>query len=334
MVELLAKAKNDEAVYTTYLDALQKEYDFWQLRDNETAIANHHTVKLEGDEILNRYFDESTTPRPESYAEVFHLSQSTNQTPVQLCANIRAGAESGWDFSSRWFADFQTIETIETTNIVPVDLNCLVLKLENVLAKGYKLVGEIGKANALKTNASKRWKAILKYCWNEGLGFFTDYNWANKSIINFVSAGGLIPLFIADAEDGFIKSKINSIAQTVKDKLLKGGGLVTTPIASGQQWDAPNGWAPLQWVAVKGLDNFGEKELAKNMAQRWVSLNEKVYANTGKMMEKYDVVDLGKLAGGGEYESQDGFGWSNGVYLALKKFLKEIENRSTKSPTS
>ncbi len=327
MVELLAKAKNDESVYITYLDALQKEYDFWQLGENEIAIANHHTIKMADGAILNRYFDESATPRQESYAEDFHLSQSVNQSPENLCTNIRAGAESGWDFSSRWFADFQHIETIETTNIIPVDLNCLVYKLENVLAKAYELTGEIDKSKALKTSAGKRWKAILKYCWNDAIGFFTDYNWQKKSIINNISAAGLMPLFIGNEQDEFIYSKIKTITQTTKDKLLKGGGIVTTPITSGQQWDAPNGWAPLQWIAAKGLNNFGEKELAKTIAQRWVSLNEKVYANTGKMMEKYDVVDLGKLAGGGEYESQDGFGWSNGVYLAMKSFLKDNLNR-------
>ena len=52
-----------------------------------------------------------------------------------------------------------------------------------------------------------------------------------------------------------------------------------------------------------------------------MNINEKVYANTGKMMEKYNVVATDLLAGGGEYEAKDGFGWTNGVYLALKKMF-------------
>jgi neutral trehalase len=32
---------------------------------------------------------------------------------------------SGWDFSSRWFADGHLLGTIQTTNLIPVDLNCL-----------------------------------------------------------------------------------------------------------------------------------------------------------------------------------------------------------------
>lgn len=97
------------------------------------------------------------------------------------------------------------------------------------------------------------------------------------------------------------------------------GGLTTTLTQTGQQWDAPNGWAPLHWIAIIGLENYGFKELAGEIARRWLELNEKVFRQTGRMMEKYDVMHMEKTAGGGEYPSQDGFGWTNGVFLALKK---------------
>lgn len=321
MVELLATAKNDDSVYTKYLDVLQKEYDFWQLGAAGKGEANLHTVRLADGEILHRYFDESATARQESYAEDLKISKQSAQPAADLFTNIRAGAESGWDFSSRWFADQQNISTIETVNIIPVDLNCLMYKLEMVLSKAYAIAGDVEKSNAIKTSASKRWQTILQYCWNDELGFFTDYNWVNKSISNHISAAGLMPLFVAEADDHFIKQHLKEIVNLVNESLLQPGGIVTTPITSGQQWDAPNGWAPLQWIVVKGLEKFGEKELAKIIALRWTALNDKVFEATGKMMEKYDVKDIGKLAGGGEYESQDGFGWTNGVYLALKDFL-------------
>ena len=122
-----------------------------------------------------------------------------------------------------------------------------------------------------------------------------------KPIIDHISAAGLTPLFIAEKDNHFIKSKADQIANTVTKYLLQPGGLVTTTIPSGQQWDWPNGWAPLQWMAVQGLEKFGKGNISKAIAQNWVSLNEKVFAATGKMMEKYDVVDTTKLAGGGEY---------------------------------
>ena len=106
-------------------------------------------------------------------------------------------------------------------------------------------------------------------------------------------------------------------APVLKKSFLKAGGLVTTTKNTGQQWDAPNGWAPLQWISIQALENYGQTLLSKDIAKRWVALNKKVYSATGKLMEKYNVVDTDLEAGGGEYPSQDGFGWTNGVLIAL-----------------
>ncbi len=92
---------------------------------------------------------------------------------------------------------------------------------------------------------------------------------------------------------------------------------MTTRIASGQQWDAPNGWPPLQWLAMEGVRRYGRADLADTARARWLALNRRTYRATGKMTEKYDVVDPARPAGGGEYPTQDGFGWTNGVALAL-----------------
>ncbi len=324
MVELLANAKNDENIYVKYLPALQKEYDYWQLGAKDNLEANLRTVKLKSGEILNRYFDESPAPRPESYAADMYAREKSDQPAEHFFTNIRAACESGWDFSSRWFADHQNIATIETTNIIPVDLNCLMYNLEKVLAKAYSLDGRMNESKIFEKNAEKRFEAIIKYCWNEKQSFFTDYNWAKETHVDHISAAGLTPLFVAEKDNHFIKIKADQIANTVSKYLVQPGGLVTTIVPSGQQWDWPNGWAPLQWMAVQGLDKFGKGNVSKTIAENWVSLNEKVFAATGKMMEKYDVVDTTKLAGGGEYQSQEGFGWTNGVYLALKNYLKEV----------
>jgi alpha,alpha-trehalase len=117
---------------------------------------------------------------------------------------------------------------------------------------------------------------------------------------------------------------ITKAAEVIRNDFLQAGGVVTTLVDTGQQWDWPNGWAPLQWLTIKGLDNYGKKELAKDIANRWAKLNTEVYNNTGKLMEKYDVIDTSLTAGGGEYPSQDGFGWTNGVLL---KILKSNETR-------
>ena len=212
------------------------------------------------------------------------------------------------------------IETIQTTDIIPVDLNCLLYMLEMNISKAKKLVDFKNSAAIYQQKANNRKAAILKYCWDNKMKFFFDYNTVLKKQNKDITAAGLFPLFVNIAT----REQANGVETTTKNHLLKSGGIVTTTLNTGQQWDAPNGWAPLQWTSVMGLKNYGKNELAKEIATRWLSLNEKVYAATGKMMEKYNVEDLTKEAGGGEYQSQDGFGWTNGVYLALKKCTAKV----------
>ena len=111
-------------------------------------------------------------------------------------------------------------------------------------------------------------------------------------------------------------------AECIKDylekKFLKAGGLLSTLIHSGEQWDAPNGWAPLQWMACTAMKQYGFDEFAESIAERWTKNVEKVFEKTGRLTEKYNVVNDELNAGGGEYANQDGFGWTNGVYLKLK----------------
>ena len=112
----------------------------------------------------------------------------------------------------------------------------------------------------------------------------------------------------------------------IEKYLLKDGGLLSTPNLTGQQWDAPNGWAPQQWMAIEALEKYNQKQLAKDIATRWIKLNTEVYLRTGKLMEKYNVIDTHLEAGGGEYAGQDGFGWTNGVLLALIKKYDPTNN--------
>ncbi|MEO7904758.1 MAG: trehalase family glycosidase, partial [Candidatus Saccharimonadales bacterium] len=98
---------------------------------------------------------------------------------------------------------------------------------------------------------------------------------------------------------------------------LKDGGLLTTLEHTGQQWDAPNGWAPLHWVTIEGLRNYGFFKLADEIKHRWMATTKQVFIDQAKMIEKYDVTTTSRICGGGEYPLQDGFGWTNGVLAAL-----------------
>ncbi|HVC29624.1 MAG TPA: trehalase family glycosidase, partial [Steroidobacteraceae bacterium] len=112
-------------------------------------------------------------------------------------------------------------------------------------------------------------------------------------------------------------------------RLLQSGGVVTTTIHTGQQWDAPNGWAPLQWIAVRGFARYGDAGLAHQIARRWVGTVRRVYTNTGRIFEKYDV-EQALPGGGGEYPVQDGFGWTNGVTRALLRLYPDLRSAAAR----
>jgi alpha,alpha-trehalase len=111
------------------------------------------------------------------------------------------------------------------------------------------------------------------------------------------------------------------MADFIGTRLLDHGGVATTLRASDQQWDQPNGWAPLQWLAIQGLARYGHHDLAREVRRRWLATVGAVYERESKLVEKYTIADHrvegARGGGGGEYPLQDGFGWTNGVTRKL-----------------
>ena len=316
MVELLSDIKGKN-VLLTYQKALEKEYAFWIEGESSLSAAkpaHRRVVRLSENAVLNRYWDDQDTPRPEAFVEDVHVAKKTKATPSVIYRNIRAAAESGWDFSSRWFRDSENMATIQTTDLIPVDLNCLLLKLEQMLMKSYDFAGNTAQKALFKAKIKQRSLAIQSYFWSDLHGFYFDYHHLERRNTEGVTLAAIYPLFFK------VSTKIQAakVAKVIENNFVQLGGVTTTLNRTGQQWDAPNGWAPLQWLTYKGLKNYGFTDLANKIKVNWLKNVEKVYDQTGKMMEKYNVMDINLPAGGGEYPNQDGFGWTNGVYLMMK----------------
>ncbi len=178
MVKLLSEEKGEDII-AKYLPQLEKEYKFWMTGAellNEENKYQHRTVQMPDGEIMNRYWDANDTPRPESYREDVELAHQSERGDKIIYRHLRAGAESGWDFSSRWFKDGATFESIHTTDIVPVDLNCLLLHLEEMIGAAYQLKNNTREQEKYKSLAIKRQAAIQKYCWDDEQKFYVDYD--------------------------------------------------------------------------------------------------------------------------------------------------------------
>ncbi|PZP33365.1 MAG: trehalase [Roseateles depolymerans] len=320
MVELL-HAADPAAGYAQHLAELRAEHAFWM--DGEAGLAPgqaHRRVLRKPDgALMNRYWDDRDTPREESWREdVETAAAATDRPSAQVWRDLRAGAESGWDFSSRWCADPARIATIETTAIAPVDLNALLCGLEQAIAAGATHAGEVALARQFNARARARLRLLQTRFWTGDSqdGHFADLRWQRVDAARPLTAAALMPLFLGLATP----AQASTMAAQTAHRLLGANGLLTTPLASGQQWDAPNGWAPLQWIAAQGLARYGHGALAGEIAGRWCASVRRVFEATGRLLEKYDAAQ-DRPGGGGEYETQDGFGWTNGVYVAFQDGL-------------
>src|SRR5688572_20589804 len=283
MVELHAQQEGAGALVER-LPQLQREHDFWMDGAETLARSSVHrrVVRLADGSLLNRYWDDLAIPRDEAYLEDVETARAASRPPAVVYRELRAGAESGWDFSSRWFADGKNLSTIHTTDFLPVGLNSLLYQLELVIARGCKLAHRPDCTAEMSDRARARQKAMLRLMWDEKLGAFVDYDWRLQRRQARVTAVTAFPLFVNLASRG----QAQRVAHTLRDSLLMPHGLATSTEETGQQWDAPNGWAPLQWIAVAGLRNYGHEQLAADIAAAWVAENTRVYCNTGKLVEK------------------------------------------------
>jgi alpha,alpha-trehalase len=319
MVGLFAQA-TDSGQALHYLGALEAEHAFWMQGAERLIPGNAHrrVVRLVNGSVLNRYWDDRPEPRPESHKPDYELGHALAEPQrTAFYRNVRAAAESGWDFSSRWMRDSSDLRTLETTDLLPVDLNSLLYHAERTIAALRALRGRPGDAEiAARFNrfADDRRRALLAASYDPATGFFYDVRWrSSERVTDRPTLAAAAPLYfgLATPEQG------RAVAARLERDFLKPGGFVTTTIRSGQQWDAPNGWPPLQWLAMEGSRRYGRADIADRARTRWLTLNRSTYRTTGKMTEKYDVTDLSRQAGGGEYPNQDGFGWTNGVALKL-----------------
>lgn len=318
MVQCLADQYPDEPVLERYRPALVREYDYWmQGWQNLTQVGQaHRRVLRHPRALLNRYWDDAARPRPESYREDRVLAQGFAGDEAALYRNLRAACETGWDFSSRWLRVADDLHSCRTVDIVPIDLNCILVLVEQTLARA--CAGQAAAA-LYSERAAARAAVLREHFFCAGRGQFVDCLLPDFSHSERSSLATSWPLFARVAS----QPQAEQVSATLARDYLRPGGWVTTQLHTGQQWDAPNGWAPLQWVTFRGLQNYGHQAGATEGAQRWLANNLACFRRTGSFYEKYDVEQPGTIAGGGEYPVQLGFGWTNAVYLLLQAELQQ-----------
>ena len=298
-----------------YLEHLKLEYAFWM--DGAGSLlpnqAYRRVVRMPDGSLLNRYWDDRDTPRDESWFEDVETARRSGRPANEVYRDLRAGAESGWDYSSRWLRDCNRLASIRTTQFVPVDLNAFMYKLENTIANISALNGDREVEAEFRVKASERRSAVTRYLWDDEQGCYRDYDWRREQMALF-SAASVVPLYVGLATH----EQADRLDTAIRTRLLTPGGILATEYDSGEQWDFPNGWAPLQWMAVQGFKLYGNDALGNEIARSWLNMVNAFYQQNHKLIEKYHIAcSTPREGGGGEYPLQDGFGWTNGVVRRL-----------------
>ncbi|KAM3722808.1 Trehalase [Dirofilaria immitis] len=318
MVYEYYEATRDAKFIKENFNHLVKEYEFWvQKRAVKIKDKNGY------EHSAYQYRTTSNVPRPESFlVDVEDALKIREKDRQQFFQNVASAAESGWDFSSRWFRDRKTMQTIETTNILPVDLNALLCWNVNILKYFANIIGNEKKTEEFEKKGRSACKTLNAIFYNETEKAWFDYNLRTRSHNVMFYSAAIMPLFTGCYTTLDYDKSAKVIDFMNRSRVFNyPNGIPASLKNTGQQWDLPNGWPPLQHIIIEGMrksDNPDTQEMAFKLARKWILANYKVYETTKKMWEKIDVTGaIPKPGVGGEYDVQDGFGWTNGVILDL-----------------
>jgi alpha,alpha-trehalase len=370
------------------LPLLQAEHAFWirqrTMHDSNAKTGSltkpkYHNTIIRGRNLppacdpqealrtLQHYDANTTLPRPESWREDAALrAMFPTADQPRAMRDVAAAAESGWDFSSRWFADGTSMRTIHTTRILPVELNAVMVRMERNICRLRASLSDRGGGgdrnggeDPFCAQSKARWHVIETCMWSEG-----TQRWNDLLVVNASGGGGTlttltqtnvehaavsnwVPMWVAgdshlagDIVTTWNTTRLASAARRLREEsgLFLPGGLSTTNVRprTGQQWDWPNAWAPLQDWIIEGLSGCAKlagmsvddarfmSSFSRDLTSRWLNSTLLAFQKTGFMFEKYDATKVGYGGGGGEYVPQMGFGWTNGVALRLLADLPEL----------
>ncbi|XP_052235534.1 trehalase-like [Dreissena polymorpha] len=329
MVQLYLHATNDTEFIRSNIDIIEKEYLFWNT--NRTVDFQYGGKSV----TLNRYATPIDEPRPESYREDKETARrASDRAPPEVYTNLASAAESGWDFSSRWFSSSYNetfnktmwLTYIDTTDVVPVDLNSVLCWNEHILEGFFAMLGNHNKSAEYASERSARMRTMSEVFWNSRAGQWFDVSIKGRHQRQSFYPSNLFPLFTGCFETN---KGLENVLNYLKGRNLLNfiSGVPTSRVNTGQQWDFPNAWPPLIDAVTTALEriNVKSREAALNLADQWVKSNYVGWQRKKKMFEKYVVTDYGSRGSGGEYDVQEGFGWTNGVVLdLLRRYGKQL----------
>jgi alpha,alpha-trehalase len=332
MIRDVFAVTHDRKWLASTLPAIRTQYRYWVTGAHlagKTGLSRYHAfgsgpapevLSAERDAQGRTHYDRVRAALRADPADLrdparIYDAASDTLTPLAYLTD-RTVRESGFDLSDR-FGRFG----LDILSYAPVCLNSLLYAMERDMAAILQELGRGTEARTWTAAAERRARRVRALMWDEERGQFFDYDFEHGTRRGYTFATTFFPLWVGIATP----EQARRVAETTLPLLMRPGGLMTSTRASGQQWDAPFGWAPLQLVAVEGLRRYGMDAEADRIALAFLGTVLKEYVEHGAVFEKYDVErresDVAAGLRFGYLSNEIGFGWTNGVFLALEAGL-------------
>ncbi len=332
MILALFEHTQDQAWVRSLLPMVERYYYYWTVPphlNSATGLSRYYAlgdgpapevIVSEKDEQGRTHYDRVREfyrhCRVTEYDLNLYYDQEHDRLTDLFYKGDRSMRESGFDITNR-FGPF----SVDIIHYAPVCLNVLLYQMEQDLAALYQIVGQVEQAKPWHDRAIERHQRIDQFLWDETAGQYFDYNFRTEDRRPYEFATTFYPLWagIASAQQA------QRVVQNL-EKFEMPGGLLTSTHVSGNQWDAPFGWAPLQFFAVQGLRRYGYLEDADRLAHKFIAMLVQEFTNSGTLVEKYDVcacsADVSAEILFGYSSNEIGFGWTNGVFLEFLALLE------------
>ncbi|PVU90515.1 hypothetical protein BB561_004853 [Smittium simulii] len=342
---LVPSEENIQWLKDAFSAAIIEYYTVWlsvPRLDTNTGLSAYHptgigvppeTESSHYDYVLKPYADKAQLPL-DKFIEKYNSGEISEPVLDLYFLHDRAVRESGHDTTYRF--------DNKCADLLNVDLNSLLHKYEIDIAEtidsvfGGKLEmpdKTVELAETWKNRAALRRNRMEKYMWNPEKKLYYDYNIKTQEQETYDSATSIYTLWARCATDEIAKQFIPKFIEKFK---CLGGVVSGTKESLGEvslnspnrQWDYPYGWAPHQMIAWQGLENYNRRDLACDLAYRWLYGTMCSYVDyNGVIAEKFDVVHLthkidveyGNVGTDFKLVSTEGFGWMNSsIEVGLK----------------
>ncbi len=304
---------------------LSRYYDLGEGHAPEVVSAERNAAGQTHYDLVKQYFK---THEITAYDVSQYYDRKTDELSMLFYKGDRSMRESGFDPSNR-FGPFN----IDIIHYDPVCLNSLLYLMETQTGDILHELGRDADATAWRKRAENRAERINRLMWDEKDGLYYDYDFVHHRVRHYPFLTTFYPLWA-----GFATKEQAARVERNLPLFEKAGGLQTSTYVSGNQWDAPFGWAPLQMIAVEGLRRYGYNDDAERISMKFLSLVRREFLRQGYIVEKYDVVQGGSNVSGqihfGYSANQAGFGWTNAVFTALYDRLTPDDQRKLISSSS